>query len=69
VRELVDRGYAVIGSPDTVRSRLEDYQKELGFGYLCPMFQFGSLSHEDFSASLGLFAQKVMPALRPLGET
>jgi alkanesulfonate monooxygenase SsuD/methylene tetrahydromethanopterin reductase-like flavin-dependent oxidoreductase (luciferase family) len=67
VRELVERGYAVIGSPDTVRCKLEGYQKELGFGNLCPLFQFGSLGHEDFRASLALFARKVMPALRPLG--
>ena len=65
VRVLVERGYAVIGSPGTVRCKLEQYQKELGFGVLCPMFQFGSLDHEDFTASLTLFAQRVMPALRP----
>src|SRR6516225_4095075 len=64
VRALADRGYAVIGSPDTVRCKLEDYRQELGFGCLCPAFQFGSLGHDDFTASLGLFARKVMPALR-----
>lgn len=64
VRDLAGRGYAVIGSPDTVRQRLEEYQRELGFGCLCGVFQFGSLSHEDFTDSVHLFAQKVMPALR-----
>lgn len=67
VRQLVERGYAIAGSPDSVRSRLEQYQKELGFGVLCPMFQFGSLSHEHFVTSLTLFTEQVMPALRPLG--
>jgi alkanesulfonate monooxygenase SsuD/methylene tetrahydromethanopterin reductase-like flavin-dependent oxidoreductase (luciferase family) len=68
VRDLVERGYAVIGSPDTVRSKLEEHQKELGFGVLCPLFQFGNLGNEEFAASLALFAQQVMPALRPLGD-
>ncbi|MBV9379491.1 MAG: LLM class flavin-dependent oxidoreductase [Streptosporangiaceae bacterium] len=66
VRDLVNRGYAVIGSPDTVRQRLEAHAKELGFGCFCGVFQFGSLGHEDFLASLHLFTQKVMPALRAL---
>jgi hypothetical protein len=33
------------------------------------MFQFGSLDHEDFTTSLTLFAQHVMPALRPLAAS
>jgi len=68
VRALIERGFAVVGSPETVRGRLEQYQKELGFGVLCPMFQFGSLGHEDFAASLTMFAEQVMPELRALGE-
>jgi hypothetical protein len=31
-------------------------------------FQFGYLGHEDFASSVQLFADKVLPALRPLGE-
>jgi len=68
VRDLIERGYAVVGSPAAVRSRLEQYQKDLGFGVLCPLFQFGDLAPDYFAASLTLFAQQVMPALRPLGE-
>jgi alkanesulfonate monooxygenase SsuD/methylene tetrahydromethanopterin reductase-like flavin-dependent oxidoreductase (luciferase family) len=64
VRDLVDRGYAVIGSADTVLQKLEAYQRELGFGTFCGVFQFGSLGHEDFASSLHLFADKVMPSLR-----
>ena len=32
----------------------------------CGVFQFGSLGHEDFAESLGLFADKVLPSLRSL---
>jgi alkanesulfonate monooxygenase SsuD/methylene tetrahydromethanopterin reductase-like flavin-dependent oxidoreductase (luciferase family) len=66
VRDLVERGYAVIGSADTVRQKLEAYQAELGFGTFCGVFQFGSLGHEDFTESLGLFADKVLPSVRGL---
>jgi alkanesulfonate monooxygenase SsuD/methylene tetrahydromethanopterin reductase-like flavin-dependent oxidoreductase (luciferase family) len=66
VRDLVERGYAVIGSADTVRQKLEAYRAELGFGTFCGVFQFGSLGHEDFTESLGLFADKVLPSLRGL---
>jgi alkanesulfonate monooxygenase SsuD/methylene tetrahydromethanopterin reductase-like flavin-dependent oxidoreductase (luciferase family) len=67
VAALVDRGYAIIGSPDTVRERLAAYQAELGFGTFSGIFQFGSLPHDDFLASVNRFATQVMPVLRPLG--
>ena len=64
----MDRGYALAGSPETVRQRLADYQKELGFGTFSGIFQFGSLGHDEFLRSVTLFAEQVMPALRPLGQ-
>lgn len=67
VRDLVQRGYALIGSPETVRQKFEAYQQELGFGCFCGVFQFGSLGHEDFVDSLHLFTEKVLPAVRHLG--
>jgi alkanesulfonate monooxygenase SsuD/methylene tetrahydromethanopterin reductase-like flavin-dependent oxidoreductase (luciferase family) len=65
--QLMDRGYALAGSPETVRQRLTEYQRELGFGTFSGIFQFGSLGHEEFLRSVTLFADQVMPALRPLG--
>jgi alkanesulfonate monooxygenase SsuD/methylene tetrahydromethanopterin reductase-like flavin-dependent oxidoreductase (luciferase family) len=65
---LMDRGYALAGSPETIRQRLADYQKELGFGTFSGIFQFGTLGHEEFLRSVTLFAEQVMPALRPLGH-
>jgi alkanesulfonate monooxygenase SsuD/methylene tetrahydromethanopterin reductase-like flavin-dependent oxidoreductase (luciferase family) len=66
--QLMDRGYALAGSPETVRQRLEEFQKELGFGTFTGVFQFGTLGHEEFLRSVTLFADRVMPALRPLGQ-
>jgi len=64
VRGLVERGYALIGSPETVRQQIEAYQQELGFGLFSGIFQFGSLPGELFRQSVRRFADKVMPHLR-----
>jgi alkanesulfonate monooxygenase SsuD/methylene tetrahydromethanopterin reductase-like flavin-dependent oxidoreductase (luciferase family) len=65
---LMERGYALAGSPDTIRQQITEYQKDLGFGTFVGIFQFGSLGHEEFLRSVTLFAEHVMPALRPIGE-
>jgi alkanesulfonate monooxygenase SsuD/methylene tetrahydromethanopterin reductase-like flavin-dependent oxidoreductase (luciferase family) len=66
--EMAEKGYFIVGSADTVRQRLEALHAEMGFGTLMGSFQFGYLGHEDFASSVQLFADKVLPALRPLGE-
>ncbi|MBV8085734.1 MAG: LLM class flavin-dependent oxidoreductase, partial [Chloroflexi bacterium] len=63
-RDLNEAGFIIFGSPDTVRSRLANYQKEMGFGKLVPLMHFGSLPHDQTMRSLKLFAEEVMPALR-----
>ncbi len=66
--ELIERGYALVGSPATIRQQLEQYASELGFGIFCGICQFGSLGHEEFERSVRLFADGVIPALRPAGS-
>lgn len=66
--ELIERGYALVGSPATIRQQLERCASELGFGIFCGIGQFGSLGHEEFERSVRLFAEGVMPALRPAGD-
>ena len=65
--ELIDGGYAVVGSPDTVAARLRELYDELGFGQLIGLFALGDISHENTIRSTTLFANEVMPAIRPLG--
>lgn len=65
---LSERNYVLVGSAETVRQRLEELQKEIGFGTLVATLHFGTLGHEAYRKSATLFAEKVMPALRPLGE-
>ena len=65
--EMQDLGYIVFGSVDTVRQRLLEYQKRLGFGKLVTLLQFGSLPADLARRNMELFAHEIMPALRPLG--
>jgi alkanesulfonate monooxygenase SsuD/methylene tetrahydromethanopterin reductase-like flavin-dependent oxidoreductase (luciferase family) len=67
IETLIEKGFVAVGTPDTVRQQIEEVQKELGFGTLCANFHFATMPHELFMSSLHLFADKVMPALRPLG--
>ncbi|MGH3305958.1 MAG: hypothetical protein ACRDOK_30735, partial [Streptosporangiaceae bacterium] len=68
--DLLTEGYAVVGSPATVASRLREMYHELGgYGQLIGLFAIGPSTHEQTTRSTELFAAEVMPALRPLGVT
>jgi alkanesulfonate monooxygenase SsuD/methylene tetrahydromethanopterin reductase-like flavin-dependent oxidoreductase (luciferase family) len=62
--EVEQGGYVVVGSPDTVRQRLEDYAKQVGFGVLVANFSVGNVPSELTRKSMTLFAEQVMPKLR-----
>jgi alkanesulfonate monooxygenase SsuD/methylene tetrahydromethanopterin reductase-like flavin-dependent oxidoreductase (luciferase family) len=63
-KQLEDGGYVVVGSPDTVRQKLESYLKELGVGNLLGLFQLGTMPTEMAKRNMSLFAEQVMPGLR-----
>jgi alkanesulfonate monooxygenase SsuD/methylene tetrahydromethanopterin reductase-like flavin-dependent oxidoreductase (luciferase family) len=56
----------IVGSPDTVRQRLEDYAKRVGFGLLIANFSVGNAPREYTDKSMRLFGEKVMPKLREI---
>lgn len=62
--DIVDGRYAIVGSPETVTEILVDSLSRLGTGNLLGLFQLGSLPAELTAASMGLFAEQVMPRLR-----
>jgi len=66
--ELVSKGMFLCGSAETVRQQLEEYQKQIGFGYLLPLLQFGTLPHDLTIQNMDAFARKVIPALQHAGE-
>ncbi|EAQ82502.1 LLM class flavin-dependent oxidoreductase [Blastopirellula marina] len=64
-RDDIERGgYAIVGSPDTVREKLKTYSQRLGVGNLLGLFQIGTLPHELACKNMTLFAEQVMPKLR-----
>lgn len=66
---LIEAGMFVCGSPSTVRQILQERRKQLGFHYLLPMLQFGTLPRELTRKNIELFANHVMPHLQAEGLT
>ena len=64
IDDVIDKGMFICGSPETVRSRLEQYQTEIGFGHLLTLLQFGTLPAELTRKNMEIYASEVMPHLR-----
>ena len=62
-------GQGVAGSPATVTAFLRDQLAETGCNYVVGQFAFGDLTLAECLTSIGLFAEKVMPALRASSGT
>jgi alkanesulfonate monooxygenase SsuD/methylene tetrahydromethanopterin reductase-like flavin-dependent oxidoreductase (luciferase family) len=62
--EIVDRGWVIAGSPETVRQRLEEAITELRFGHLLCLMHIGNMPDELVRMNTELFADKVLPKLR-----
>ena len=64
IDDLMEKAIFLCGSPATLREKLEQYQAQIGFGYLLPTMQFGTLPHELVTKSTELFAKEVIPHFR-----
>ena len=64
--ELIERGYIVAGSPETVRQRMEELIKTLRVGNIICGIHVGDMPPEKTRQSTELFARKVMPQLRSI---
>ncbi|HRD74978.1 MAG TPA: LLM class flavin-dependent oxidoreductase [Hyphomicrobiaceae bacterium] len=64
--DIVDRGYVIVGSPKDVAEQLEHVAKTLNVGHFMMLLQFGNMSKELTKYNTKLFAEQVMPKLRPL---
>ena len=69
VADLNARGIVVFGSPETVRQRLAEAHRRLGYGKLVGLLQFGSLPHEQTVANMTAFAEEILPFVRTLDGT
>ncbi len=63
MKELVDAGYLVIGSPDEVMEQIDELANNLHVGNLMLLMQFGNMSKELTKYNTKLFAERVIPKL------
>jgi alkanesulfonate monooxygenase SsuD/methylene tetrahydromethanopterin reductase-like flavin-dependent oxidoreductase (luciferase family) len=62
--DVLDGGFAAVGSPATVSERLAEMTQALGTSRVMNLFSIGDLPGELTEKSLTLFAQEVIPALK-----
>lgn len=62
--DAVERGYFLVGSPDTVADRITSQLTEQGGNYFVAVFCYGDLHPEASLQSIQLFAEQVIPAVR-----
>jgi alkanesulfonate monooxygenase SsuD/methylene tetrahydromethanopterin reductase-like flavin-dependent oxidoreductase (luciferase family) len=63
-KDMIDKGFVMVGSPATVREQLEDMCKRLNVGHLLTLLQFGSMGHEQATKNIELFGREVLPHLQ-----
>ena len=68
VENLNKQGVIIVGSPKTVRERILDAHRQLGFGSFMTLLQFGSLSAQLTEKNIRLFAKEVLPALQAVDD-
>ena len=66
MKDIVDNGYVIIGSPDEVVEQLRELATTLNVGHLMLLLQFGNMEARLAKYNTRLFAEKVMPKLKPL---
>ena len=66
LEDLFNRGNCIVGSPDTVASKIAEVQSKTGFKIMIPMIQFGTLPDELVKKSTQMFAEEVIPKIRHL---
>jgi alkanesulfonate monooxygenase SsuD/methylene tetrahydromethanopterin reductase-like flavin-dependent oxidoreductase (luciferase family) len=62
--DVVSGGYAIVGSPETVRQKILEEVRRLGVANLLGLFHIGTLPAAETRRSLELFASEVMPWLK-----
>lgn len=68
VDSLIEQGIIFCGSPDTVRRKIIDGHRQLGFQNLLALMQFGTLPRDLTERNIRLFSSEVLPAIRGLTD-
>jgi hypothetical protein len=66
IDQAIELGLFVCGSAETVTQAFEGYWREMRFGNLLVMCQFGTLPADLTRANMERFARGVMPRLKSL---
>jgi len=65
---LVEGGFVIAGSPETVTERLVEACRGLRVGNLVALLQIGSMPHDLTVRNITMFAEQVMPTLQTLWD-
>src|SRR5690606_33166041 len=60
VKDIVDAGVVIVGSPSTVREKLEAYQELAGFGTVLTKTQFGTMPNDMVRTNMAAIAEEVL---------
>ncbi len=61
---ILDNGYVIVGTPDQVAEKLRHVIRDLRFGQLMLLLQFGNMNKQLANYNTRLYAEQVMPQLR-----
>ena len=64
IEDLIKTGVVIIGSPNTVREKLAEYQDLAGFNTSLTKTQFGTLPDDMTRANMAAIAQEILPHFR-----
>ena len=65
--DLMNEGYVIVGSPDTVIEKLAYYTDRLHAGVMVTGAQWGDMPSEKVQKNMELFSTRVMPHFRSVG--
>ena len=62
--EMIERGFIVAGSPDSVAEQIDKVISSLKVGHLVCLLHFGDMPNELCQYSTKLFASEIIPQMR-----
>ena len=64
VEDVIKNGVVIVGSPNTVREKLAEYQDLAGFNTSLTKTQFGTMPNDMARANMTAIAEEILPHFR-----
>jgi alkanesulfonate monooxygenase SsuD/methylene tetrahydromethanopterin reductase-like flavin-dependent oxidoreductase (luciferase family) len=64
VEDVIKNGVVIVGSPNTVREKLAEYQDLAGFNTSLTKTQFGTMPNDMALANMTAIAEEILPHFR-----